>query len=312
MSEKKLPVGGQAVIEGVMIRAPEVVSIAVRKPDGTIVVKREGFTSVTKKSKVLGLPILRGAVALIETIIIGVKALSFSGDVAMAEEKKQSNLEKRPRPVLAKLRLGFTLVVAFAVALAIFFYVPLILTEWMGIREGFLFNLVDGLLRLAIFLAYIFLIAMWKDIQRIFQYHGAEHKSIFAYENGRPLTIDEAKAYSTLHPRCGTSFLLIVMIVAMLVFMLLGRPDSVGERLLRLLLIPVIGGVSYELIKLSDKGYRHRFFRLFIVPGLWLQKITTKEPDTKQLEVALIALRGALGEPATAASPVTDEATTVR
>jgi len=312
MSQTKVPVGGQAVIEGVMIRTPEVVSIAIRRADGTIVVKREGFTSATKRWKPLGLPVLRGAVVLIETILLGVKALSFSGDVARAQEKKASNPSRPPSPVLGKLRLGITLVVAFTVALGIFFYGPLILTEAMGIRQGVLFNLVDGVLRLAIFLAYLFLIALWKDIQRIFQYHGAEHKSIFAYEHGRPLTIEEAKAYSTLHPRCGTSFLLIVMMVAMLVFLLLGRPDSVGQRLLRFLLIPVIGGVSYELIKLSEKGYRSRFFKLFITPGLWLQTITTKEPDPSQLEVALVALRSALGESLSSGSPVLWEATPVR
>lgn len=278
-------------MEGVMMRGPKLVAVAVRKPDGSIVVKHEPFESITKRIKFLGLPLLRGAVVLIESLILGIRALTFSGDVAMESEKKPV---KRGR--LDSMWMALTLIIAFVIGLGLFFYVPLLLTDLTGVKSGILFNLVDGIFRLTIFLLYIYCISLFKDIRRVFEYHGAEHKSIFAYEDNKKFGIEFARPYKTLHPRCGTSFLLIVMIVSILLFMLLGRPDSIGDRLVRILLVPLIGGISYELIKLSDKSYKSKFFRFFIVPGLWLQKITTKEPDDNQLEVALVALKCALGE----------------
>jgi uncharacterized protein YqhQ len=289
--QEKITVGGQAVMEGVMMRGPKLVAVAVRKPDGSIVVKHEPFESITKRIKFLGLPLLRGAVVLIESLILGIRALTFSGDVAMESEKKPV---KRGR--LDSMWMALTLIIAFVIGLGLFFYVPLLLTDLTGVKSGILFNLVDGIFRLTIFLLYIYCISLFKDIRRVFEYHGAEHKSIFAYEDNKKFGIEFARPYKTLHPRCGTSFLLIVMIVSILLFMLLGRPDSIGDRLVRILLVPLIGGISYELIKLSDKSYKSKFFRFFIVPGLWLQKITTKEPDDNQLEVALVALKCALGE----------------
>ncbi|MCG8607309.1 DUF1385 domain-containing protein, partial [bacterium] len=188
-----------------------------------------------------------------------------------------------------------TVALSFVVGLFIFFYVPLLLTELLGAETGFAFNLVDGILRLAIFLLYLLAITLMKDIRRIFEYHGAEHKSIFAFEKNRPLTTNEAMTHSRFHPRCGTSFLLIVMIVSVFVFMFLGKPETIGDRLFRLTFIPVIGGLSYELIRLSDAGWRTNFWKPFIMPGLWLQRLTTKEPDESQLEVAIVALKCALG-----------------
>jgi uncharacterized protein YqhQ len=290
----KITVGGQAVIEGVMMRGPKLVAIAVRKPDGDIVLKNEPFESITKRNKVLSWPIMRGAVALIESILLGVKALSFSGDIAMQEQTEGKDSNPRPKSAWNKLWMGLTVFISFALGIALFFYVPLLITGLFSLQSGLAFNLVDGLIRMIFFLSYIFLISMWKDIRRVFEYHGAEHKSIFAYEEHRDLVVASAKEYSTLHPRCGTSFLLIVMLVSIVVFVFLGRPDTLGERLIRLAFVPVIGGISYELIKLSDKGYKNPIFRLFIQPGLWLQKITTKEPDEDQLEVAMVALKSAL------------------
>jgi uncharacterized protein YqhQ len=192
--------------------------------------------------------------------------------------------------------MGLTLAFALAIGLGIFFYVPLLLTDWLGARTGFWFNLVDGIIRLVFFLGYLWLITRMKDIRRVFEYHGAEHKSIFNFEEKKALAPETAAAFSRFHPRCGTSFLLIVMLVSIFVFMALGRPETVGDRLLRLAFIPVIGGISYEFIRLSDKGFRHAFWRFFILPGLWLQRLTTKEPDLGQLEVAIVSLKAALGE----------------
>ncbi len=299
MSKQNIQVGGQAVIEGVMMRSPEMYSVAVRRQDGSILVRLQPFVSFVKRYKVLSLPILRGAVVLIESLILGIKALSFSSDVAMADQnpknsKGEVGRQPRQKSWLAKLWLAATVLFSFALGLFIFFYIPLIFTELLGAKTGFTFNLIDGALRLAVFLLYLFAITMMKDIRRIFEYHGAEHKSIFAFENKKNLTPAEAKPLSRFHPRCGTSFLLIVMIVSIFVFMFLGKPDTLGERLLRLAFIPMIGGISYEFIQLSDAGSKNFFWKPFIAPGLWLQRLTTREPDESQLEVAIVALKSAL------------------
>jgi len=195
---------------------------------------------------------------------------------------------------MSAFRTALMLTVSLTVGLLISFYAPLMLTDALGIRSGVWFNLTDGGIRLLFFLGYLMLIAWMKDIRRIFEYHGAEHKSIFAYENGLPLTIENTKSFTTHHPRCGTSFLLIVMVVSIIVFMFLGRPETLMDRLVRLLFVPVIGGLSYELIRFSGKGYRNKIGAILVAPGLWLQRITTKEPDGLQLEVAFAALKAAL------------------
>lgn len=292
---ESLAVGGQAIIEGVMMRGNDRIAMAVRKPDGNIALKCTPFTSIIKRCKVLNLPILRGGILLIESLLLGVKALNFSGDIAMADET-QADVRKPEKSRWNDLWMGLTLLFSLALGIAFFFYLPLILTDLLGLQSGWAFNLVDGALRLILFLAYIYLISKWKEIRRVFEYHGAEHKSIFAHENNQPLTPAGAQPFTTLHPRCGTSFLLIVMVVSILVFMFLGKPESLADRLARLAFVPVIGGISYELIKLSAKAARNPFFRIFILPGLWLQKITTNEPDEKQLEVAMVALRCAIGK----------------
>ena len=291
-SEKSTPtVGGQAVIEGVMMRSPDAVAVAVRGPDGKIVLKRNRIRPWTKKAKVLALPFVRGGVILLESLILGVRALNFSSAVAMHEAGRGKG--KTDGTSSDALVIG-TVVVAFAAGLALFFYLPLKLTEWLGVQNGTVFNLVDGGIRLVIFLAYLGLISLWKEMRRIFEYHGAEHKSIFAFEAGRPLTLRGVRAFSTHHPRCGTSFLLVVMLVSIAVFIPLGRPDGVAERLVRFLFLPVIGGVSYEIIKLSGSKRGKLLARLLVAPGLWLQRITTREPDAAQLEVALVALKSSL------------------
>jgi uncharacterized protein YqhQ len=291
---KKPDIGGQAVIEGVMMRAPQKIAIAVRKPNGQIALKEELFVSLSKKVKLLGLPFIRGMIALIETAVLGVKAITYSADMAVQDEKDDAG--GKGGKTFSTAWLVGTVIVALGFGFLIFFYIPLLITDLFGFESGFLFNLVDGVIRLIVLLLYIWLISRWKEIRRIFEYHGAEHKSIFAYEAGQPLTVESVRAYTTHHPRCGTSFLLIVVGVSIVVFLFLGRPDNLGERLIRFLFVPLIGGISYELIKLSGKKHQSRIARFFLAPGLWLQRITTQEPSDDQLEVALTALKNVLPE----------------
>lgn len=286
VSEEDVQIGGQAVVEGVMMRSAEMIAIAVRKPDGDIIVKKEPYISLSKRIKLFGLPILRGAVILIESVVVGIKALIHSGNVAAGEESTK----------FSNFGLGLMVSVAFGLGLLLFFYLPLVLTDRCGIKTGVLFNLMDSGIRLVIFLLYLSLLSRWKEIRRIFQYHGAEHKCISALESKGDLTVENARKFSTLHPRCGTSFLLIVIVVSLVAFTLLGRPESIGERGLRLLIIPLIAGISYELVKLSGRRHYGKIAKILIAPGLWLQKITTQEPDDAQLEVALVALKSVLGE----------------
>ncbi len=296
MSEEKIiNVGGQAIIEGVMMRSPDRIAMAVRRSDGKILLKNNSYISVTKRNKFWGLPIIRGAIVLIESMIIGIKALTFSGDVAVAEEQTKQNPAKK-KTGISNLWLISTVIFSLAIGLALFFYLPLVLTDLVGAKTGFWFNLIDGIIRVIIFLLYLSLITLWKDIQRIFQYHGAEHKTIFAFEDGKELTVENSRPYTTHHPRCGTSFILTVLLVSILVFMFLGRPETIADRLIRLAFVPLIGGLSYEIIKLSDKRKNNPLVRFFIKPGLWLQKITALEPDESMLEVALVALKGSLGK----------------
>jgi len=288
-NEKKINVGGQAVIEGVMMRSPDAVSVAVRRPDGRIVVKKHEYTAFTKRHWFFRLPFIRGAVVLIESMVWGIKSLNFSSEVAMAEEGADMGKGS------SSLMIAGTLIISLAAGIGLFFFVPLLIAEATGVQNGIVFNLIDGAARLLIFLAYLFLISLWKEIQRIFEYHGAEHKSIFAFETGSPLSVEGAKPFKTFHPRCGTSFLLIVVVVSVVVFTFFGRPDTLIDRLVRFAAIPVIGGISYEFTKLSDAAAGKKIAAIFTAPGLWLQRITTKEPDDAQLETALAALKSSLG-----------------
>ncbi|RKY77608.1 DUF1385 domain-containing protein [candidate division KSB1 bacterium] len=287
---KKINVGGQAVIEGVMMRSPDAVAIAVRRPDGKIALKKHDYKGFTKRYKFFNLPFIRGGVILIESMVWGIKALNFSSEIAMQEE----NSKKEKSKGSSSLMLAFTVLFAFAAGIGLFFFVPLLIAEATGVQSGVAFNLIDGAARLLIFLAYLGLISLWKEIKRIFEYHGAEHKSIFAYENALPLTVESAKPFKTFHPRCGTSFLLIVVIVSVVVFTFFGRPHTIADRLIRFLAIPVIGGISYEITRLSGSKYGKKLAGFLTAPGLWLQRITTKEPDDSQLETAIAALKCSL------------------
>lgn len=298
----KIHVGGQAVIEGVMMRAPRSVAIAVRRPDGEIIVKKELIVPLSERFPLVKLPIVRGAVALFTSLIIGIKALNFSANEAMSEEEKEQEKKKSGNKEgasdLSSWAMAGTMTMAFGFGICLFFLFPLYLTKLLTPVIGdnnIVFNLVDGVIRVIVFLLYIWAISRMEDIQRVFQYHGAEHKSIFAFEAGVELTIENVRRYNRLHPRCGTSFLLIVMLVSIAVFSLIPKlwPFylKAGSRIV---LLPMIAGISYEFLKWSATHDSHPLVKMVITPGLALQRLTTREPDDSQLEVAIRSLNEAL------------------
>jgi uncharacterized protein YqhQ len=285
-----LAIGGQAVMEGVMMRCPRSIATAVRTPGGKIVVRRRPYSSWLAKLKINKIPFLRGGLHLIESMAIGIGALMFSAEQAMQDDE----IEDQKPSWKDRLALTGTLVFAFGLSLVLFFWLPLLATEWTGVKGGVGFNLIDGVFRMLAFLTYILLISRMEDMKRLFQYHGAEHKTIHVFEANLPLVPENARQFTTLHPRCGTSFLMFVMLISVAVFIPLGKPETIGERLIRLAFLPVIGGISYEFIKLSAKESCARWMKPFVWPGLMLQKITTREPDDGQVMVAMAALQSAL------------------
>jgi len=305
-----LNIGGQAVIEGVMMRSSDRIATAVRKPDGQILVKTDEYHSYTKRHKLLGLPIVRGAVSFVEMLFIGIKTLNFSADVAMKEAEKMEAAEKgdeveQKEEKSNNLTLIFSALFAFAAGILIFFFLPLAIASLLGIKKDAVgFNLVAGTIRLSMFVVYVWGISFFKDFHRIFQYHGAEHKSIYAYEMNDELVPERAACHTRFHPRCGTSFILIVALSAIFIYavsdtlyaLYTGHPPTLLTRFgIHFSLLPIVAGGSYELLKLSGKTRDNRLTRILIQPGLWLQKITTKEPSMDQLEVAIVALEASLG-----------------
>ena len=305
-----LQVGGQAVLEGVMMRAPGMVSTAVRREDGTIVVRNDPYVSLTERVPALRLPVLRGAVGLVEMLVIGIRSLNFSAEVALAVEGRKDHSQGRNGAAnegRSKWSLAATVAIGLALGIAIFFGLPLLAATMLFSveQEPLMFNLIAGAVRVLLFLGYLGGIALLRDIQRLFQYHGAEHKAIAAFERGGDVTVQRALGESRFHPRCGTSFLLIVMLLAILLFSLLDALLIIwlGELTLPIrffshfLLLPLVGGISYEMLKLSARRRSSALGRLLVAPGLWLQSITTREPTADQLEVAIAALNGACGQP---------------
>ena len=280
--------GGQAVIEGVMMRGPDSRAIAVRKPDQSILVDEKEVGSVTKKVPFLKWPFVRGTIVLIESLIMGVEALSFSASQAADEEEEQLTIKE----------IVITIILSFGLAILLFAVLPTAAAHLLiTIAPGTLVqNLIEGFFRIAVLIIYIVAIGRLADIKRVFQYHGAEHKVINAYEAREPLVVEKIQRYSTLHPRCGTSFLLIVIVISILVFSLLGKQVLWWRILSRVLLLPVVAGISYELVKLSGKYATAPLCRILITPGLWLQKLTTNPPDDGQVEVALSAFKAVLKE----------------
>ncbi|MBC8526225.1 MAG: DUF1385 domain-containing protein [Candidatus Cloacimonetes bacterium] len=306
-NKPELAIGGQAVIEGVMMRSQKFIATAIRKKDNHIIIKKEEFISITKKNKILCLPIIRGFVSLIEMLIIGVKSLNFSAEEAIKDEEdepKKSDKKNKTKGKYSKLYQTFSYIIAFGLAFLFFIYLPYQIAYWLNIeKNSFGFNLFVGIVRIIFFVTYIFAISLLKDIRRLFEYHGAEHKTVFAYERNPNFVLKDTKKFKTFHPRCGTSFIFIVLIIAILVFSIfdgiifsiLGYIIPLPLRmLLHILLIPVISGLSYEILKFSGKNINHWLVKIFSAPGLALQRITTKEPDDNQLEVAICALKAAL------------------
>ncbi len=309
-NKPEIAVGGQAVIEGVMMRGPIYIATAIRKKNGSILIKKEKFISKTKKNKFLGFPVIRGFVSLIEMLIIGFKSLNFSAEEAIKDEEgnsKGSKSSKQEEGGFSKVYQAFTYIFAFGLAFLFFVFLPYKIGYWSNIQKtSFVFNLFVGIIRIVFFLLYIYVISLLKDVRRLFEYHGAEHKSVFAYEANPDFTLEDTKKFKTLHPRCGTSFIIIVLILAILIFSifdailtsLIGHTIPLLLRILfHLLLLPIISGISYEILKFSGKNINHWLVKIFSAPGLALQRITTKEPDANQLEVAICALKAALEMP---------------
>lgn len=286
MKKKCAAVGGQAVIEGVLMKNDDKIAIAVRKPNNKITVKKEKWRSSSKKLKFLGWPFIRGSVNLIEMMILGLKALNYSTNESMDEEEEN----------ISGKSMAITMVFALLIALAVFKLLPLTVTRLLYnnqiVNNAVFFNLIDGLIRITLFILYILAISLMSDVKRLFQYHGAEHKTVHCYEAGKPITVKNVKKFTTLHPRCGTSFLFIVLIIAIIVFSVV-RIDLPFWLLFfyRIPLILPIAGIAYEILKITARFKENIFMKILITPGLWIQKITTREPDNKQIEVAIAAFK---------------------
>ncbi len=279
---KKPNVGGQAVIEGVMMRGKTHVAVAVRQPDGEISVDLRPVNSISDRYPILKKPFLRGVVSLVESLVMGMKALAYSAQVSGDEDEKLDSKE-----------MALTIAVSAGLAILLFIVIPTWSMRFLtGITQDHMaLNLAEGVLRMAIFLAYIAAISSMNDIQRVFQYHGAEHKTIYTYEAGLPLKVENVRPFSTLHPRCGTNFLMIVMLISMFIFTFLGWPSLLERIASRIILMPVIAGVSYELIRYAGAHTDNPLVRIAITPGLLLQKLTTRQPDDSQIEVAIASLK---------------------
>ena len=282
-------VGGQAVLEGVMMRGPRNWAVAVRKPDGAIAAVCTPITSPMAKRRIYRLPIIRGVVALGESLAVGFRALSVSANYAAQEEAEG---DEEPAEI-GRWALFFAFAVAIGFAIMMFKVGPALITDTLPLN-GFVFVLVEGLIRVSVFVGYLAVLSFIPSLRRVFQYHAAEHKAINAYEAGEDLRPEIAQRYSLIHPRCGTAFLLWVMVISVFVFAFLGRPPLLWLVVSRILLLPVIAGIAYELIRFAGKHTDNRVLMTLLAPGLWLQRLTTREPSLDQLEVSIRALREVL------------------
>ncbi len=300
---KKSSIGGQGVLDGVMMRSPETSALAVRKSSGEIVTKK--WANKVRKNKFLKLPVVRGVVSFVDMMVTGMTTITDAAKMA-DEENIQEYEPNRFEKFIAKktgksamdVMMAFAVVVAIALAVGLFFILPTLLTNWVkgGVQNPFLINLIDGGVRLCIFLAYMILVSQFGEIKKVFRYHGAEHKTVSCYEHEEELTVENVRKYKTLHPRCGTSYLLLVMVVTIIIYSFLGWNENVLLRFgTRLLLLPVIAGLAFELLKFAAKS-DSLFFRIIRWPGMQLQRLTTAQPDDGQIEVAILAFETALGE----------------
>lgn len=296
---KRTNIGGQAILEGVMMRGKKMYAVAIRKPDKEIVVDKKNVKSYKDRPAILRLPIIRGAVALVDSLVIGMKTITYSAEFLDIEEEEPSKLdkyiEKKFGDKFNDILIGFSVVIAIIMAIGLFMVLPTWISSFLnGIIPGtWALGIIEGIVRILIFLLYLVLITKMNDIKRLFQYHGAEHKTINCFEDEQDLTVENVKNHSRFHKRCGTSFLLIVMVVSMLVFVFV-RVDTVSMRVLsRIILFPVIAGISYELIKWAGNS-DSKFVQIISAPGMCLQRLTTAEPDDSMIEVAIAAMKGVL------------------
>jgi uncharacterized protein YqhQ len=286
-------VGGQAVIEGVMMRAPHSYCVAVRRPNGEVVTSEMPVARMSEKYKIFKYPVIRGLGVLGQAMSLGIKALRFSANTALDDGKTPA----KPKEISSG-SLALNILFSFAFFIFLYKLVPLYLVTYLGklypaLNGRIAFNATDGIIRMVIFLAFLFLVSRSKDIRRVFEYHGAEHKVVFNYESGKPVTIPNAQTFTTFHPRCGTSFLLVVMVISMIVYTLVPYQSFAMKLASRIILLPVITGLSYELIRFAARR-RGSFLAFLTTPGLWLQRITTKPPSDDQAEVAICALNHAM------------------
>jgi uncharacterized protein YqhQ len=287
MSEK-FQYGGQAVLEGIMMRGPKDAAVAVRKKSGEIKLEHHKLSSITEKHPWLKWPMLRGVIALYESMVVGMKMITFSANVLAEEEGEEEE-------VLTNKEIALSMIFALGLATLLFVVIPAG-TAYL-VRDHltpFWQNLVEGIVRIGIFILYVLAIGKIEDIKRVFMYHGAEHKVIHAYEAQEDLTVENVKKYSTSHPRCGTSFILIVLLLSIIIYSFLHVPGILYRLTSRIVLLPVIAGLGYEFIKWSGKNCNNSVVKFLIAPGMWLQKLTTKEPDGEQIEVAIVALKAVL------------------
>jgi uncharacterized protein YqhQ len=283
-------IGGQAVLEGVMMRSPSNWALAVRKPDGEIAEVNRPIRSVMARHWFFRLPIVRGIIALGESLAIGFRALAISANYAAQEESEDGEVSTE----LSRGALIFAFAIAIGFALMLFKVTPALITSWLPIETTGWFVIVEGLIRVTIFILYLLVISLLPDLRRVFQYHAAEHKVINAYEAGEELVPEKVQRFSLIHPRCGTAFLLWVMVIAIFVFAFLGRPPLPWLIASRILLLPLIAGIAYELIRFAGKHTGNRVLMGLLAPGLWLQRLTTREPSLDQLEVSIRALKDVL------------------
>lgn len=272
-------IGGQAVVEGVMMRSSDFVATAVRKSNGQIVVKKEKTFSIIKNNAFFQLPLIRGMVSMFEMIFLGVKTLSWSA--SQQDEGEEIGFHE----------LFWTVVFAFAFTIFAFVFLPYVISSFVSEQGSFEFNMIDGIIRLVLFLLYVWIIGFFSDIHRIFQYHGAEHKTVHCYENKKKLTVQNVKRFTTLHPRCGTSLIIFIIAISIIIFSFARSYYWQINLLARIVLIPLIAGIGYEFTKLSARYKDNILLKAVIAPGLWTQRLTTKEPDSRQIEVAIKALK---------------------
>jgi uncharacterized protein YqhQ len=284
-------VGGQAVLEGVMMRGPSNWAVAVRKPDGDIAHVNQAIASPMARHFIFRLPVIRGVIALGESLAIGFRALAISANYAAREEGGEGE-EVATELTRGQLIFAFAIAIGFAVLL--FKVSPALITDWIGIKGTGWFVIVEGMIRVTIFVLYLSLISLFPDLRRVFEYHAAEHKAINAYEAGEELEPETVQRHSLIHPRCGTAFLLWVMVIAIFVFAFFGRPVWYWLIATRILLLPVIAGLAYELIRFAGKHQSNRFLMALLAPGLWLQRLTTRQPSLDQIEVSIRALKEVL------------------